>query len=58
MLGAPSPPPDEVRAENDVRDKAGAGLPSMKMRLPAGAADFRPPAAGGAPGAAQHSVTG
>lgn len=29
-------PPDEVRAEDDVRDKAVAGMPSMTMRLPAG----------------------
>ena len=57
MLGAPSPL-DEVRAEDDVRDKAVAGMPSMTMRLPAGRQDIRPPAAGAAPRAACHSATG
>ena len=56
MLGAP--PPDKVRAEDDVRDKTVAGMPSMTMRLPAGTQDIRPPAAGAAPRAACHSATG
>lgn len=56
VLGAP--PPDEVRAEDDVRDKAVADMPSMTMRLPAGTQDISPPAAGAAPRAACHSATG
>ena len=60
MLGAP--PPDDVRAEDDVRDKAGAGMASMTIRFPAGTQDIRqdirPPAAGAAPRAACHSATG
>lgn len=55
MLGAPSPP-DDVRAEDDVRDKAGAGMASMTIRLPAGPQDIRPPAVGAAPRAACHSA--
>ena len=51
VLGAPSPP-DDVRAEDDVRDKAGAGMASMTIRLPAGPQDIRPPAVGAAPRAA------
>ena len=56
VMGAPLP--DEVRAEDDVRDKAVAGMASMTMRLPAGTQDIRPPAAGAAPRAACHSATG
>ena len=44
--------------EDDVRDKAVAGMPSMTMRLPAGTQDISPPAAGAAPRAACHSATG
>lgn len=56
--GSALPPLDEVRAEDDVRDKAVAGMPSMTMRLPAGRQDIRPPAAGAAPRAACHTATG